>query len=36
MKLCAQRGLVETSRARDVVLNDAVEGLDRRWRVGGS
>jgi hypothetical protein len=36
MKLCAQRGLVETSRTRDVVPSDAVEGLDRRWRVGGS
>ena len=36
MKLYAQRGLVETSRTRDVVLNDAVEGLDRRWKVGGS
>ena len=36
MKLCAQRGLVETSRMRDVVSNDGLEGLDRRWRVGGS
>ena len=36
MKLCAQRGIVETVRTRERDLNDAIPGLDRRWRVGGS
>lgn len=36
MKLYAQRGMVETMRTRGEVLQDAVPGLDRRWRVGGS
>ena len=36
MKLCAQRGMVETVRSRDKDLVDAIPGLDRRWRVGGS
>jgi hypothetical protein len=34
MKLCAQRGMVETMRTRNEV--DAIPGLDYRWKVGGS
>jgi WD40 repeat protein len=36
MKLCTQRGMVETLRTKGEALSDAVPGLDRRWRVGGS
>jgi hypothetical protein len=36
MKLCAQRGMVETMRTKGEVLGDALPRLDRRWRVGGS
>lgn len=36
MKLCTQRSMVETVRAKGDVLEDALPGLDRRWRVGGS
>ena len=36
MKLCAQRGMVETVRTKDQELDDAIPGLDRRWKVGGS
>ena len=36
MKLCAQRGMIETMRTKDEMLHDAIPGLDRRWKVAGS
>lgn len=36
MRLCAQKSLWETWRTREKVMEDAVPGLDSRWKSGGS